>query len=243
MKEKTISVVIPLRNEALYLVKLLDTLHRQPIDEIIIVDGGSRDGSGALLQTWARNSNPCKHRIAMDAPPGRAVQMNAGAKEATGDILLFLHADTQLPPDGIARVLQTMKNKNIFGGAFRLHIDSKHPFMLWVSWLANLRAFYWGLPYGDQAIFVRRAIFEKLGGYPALPLMEDVAFVRKLKKTGRMLLLKEAVTTSARRWQQQGYFLNSFKNMLILLFYFCGVSPQRLAAWYYAKRSVQQSKT
>ncbi|NOY85286.1 Glycosyl transferase, family 2 [hydrothermal vent metagenome] len=242
MKEKTISVIIPLRNEALYLVKLLDMLHRQPIDQIILVDGGSRDRSPALLQTWARNSNACKHRIAMDAPPGRATQMNAGAKEATGDILLFLHADTQLPPDGIARVLQTMKNKNIFGGAFRLQIDSKHPFMLWVCWLANLRSFYWGLPYGDQAIFVRRAIFEKLGGYPALPLMEDVAFVRKLKKTGRMLLLKEAVTTSARRWQQQGYFLNSFKNMLILLFYFCGVSPQGLAAWYYPKKSVQQSK-
>jgi len=242
VKDKKISVVIPLRNEARNLPRFLDALHQQPIDEIIIVDGGSSDGSGALLQAWAKTSNKDTRRIAINAPAGRATQMNTGAKEATGDILLFLHADTQLPPDGIARVLQTMKNKNILGGAFRLQIDSRHPFMLWVTWLANLRSFYWALPYGDQAIFVRRIIFEELGGYPVLPLMEDVAFVQKLNKTGRMLLLKEAVTTSARRWQRQGYFLNSFKNMLILLFYFCGISPQRLATWYYSKKSVQQSK-
>ncbi len=242
MKDKKISVIIPLRNEAKNLLRFLDALHQQPIDEIIIVDGGSSDGSGTLLRAWAKTSNKYTRRITLNAPAGRASQMNAGAKEATGNILLFLHADTQLPPNGIALVLQILKNKNIFGGAFRLHIDSRHPFMLWVTWLANLRSFYWALPYGDQAIFVRRAIFEKLGGYPRLPLMEDVAFVRRLKDTGRMLLLKEAVTTSARRWQRQGYFLNSFKNMLILLFYFCGVPPQRLATWYYAKKSIQQSK-
>jgi len=158
--------------------------------------------------------------------------MNAGAAQASGDILLFLHADTQLPRDGIHLVRTAMKNKNVLGGAFRLHIDSKHPFLRWVSWIANLRSLYWGLPYGDQAIFVRRRIFEKLGGYPELPLMEDVALIRQLKKEGGIVLLKAAINTSARRWQRKGYFFNSFRNMLILLFYFCGVSPSRLAKWY-----------
>lgn len=230
--QEKISVIIPLRNEATNLTQFLDALHQLPIDEVICVDGGSSDGSAILLQAWAKHSNETTRRIAMSASPGRASQMNAGAKRATGEILLFLHADTELPPDALGQVLTAMTNRTVSGGAFRLHIDSKHPFLLWVTWIANLRSIYWALPYGDQAIFVRRSIFETLGGYPDLPLMEDVAFIRGLKKAGHIVILKKTVTTSARRWQRQGYFFTSFRNMLILLFYFLGVSPKRLAKWY-----------
>lgn len=230
--QEKISVIIPLRNEATNLAQFLDALYQLPIDEIICVDGGSDDGSAILLQAWAKHSNETTRHIAINASPGRASQMNAGAKQATSEILLFLHTDTQLPRDSIAQVLTAMTNRAVPGGAFRLHIDSKHPFLLWVTWIANLRSLYWTLPYGDQAIFVRRSIFERLGGYPDLPLMEDVALIRRLKKVGRIVILKKTVTTSARRWQQQGYFFTSFRNMLILFFYFLGISPKRLAKWY-----------
>lgn len=227
-----ISIIIPVRNEAANLGPLLCALERLQIDELIVVDGGSRDQTEVLLQSWAKASSKTPSRIFIVASSGRALQMNAGAKRATGDILLFLHADTNLPPKGIDLIRAAMKNKTVLGGAFRLHIDSRHPFIRWVCWIANLRSIYWRLPYGDQAIFVRRDIFEKLGGYPLIPLMEDVAFIRRLKKRGRIIILKEAVITSARRWRRQGYFFTSFRNMLILLFYFLGVSPKRLAKWY-----------
>ena len=234
--EERISVVIPVRNEAENLPQFLHSLEHLPVAELILVDGGSSDDSLFLLQSWAAHSNAdsknAYRRILRKTRPGRARQMNAGAKQATGDILLFLHADTRLPAEGIDLILETMKNKTLLGGAFRLHIASKHPFLLWVCWIANLRSVYWKLPYGDQAFFVRRTVFEAIGGYPDLPLMEDVALIRRLKKEGRIVLLKKTVSTSARRWRRQGYYFTSFRNMLLLGLYFAGVSPKRLAKWY-----------
>ncbi len=231
MREK-LSIVIPVCNESSVLGDVLNALDLFPMDEIIVADCGSCDGSGAFLQAWAKGGSGRYHRMVLSAPRGRGSQMNAGAKRACGELLLFLHADTHLPAGAIDLVHEAMRSPDVAGGAFRLHINSKHPFLKWVSFLANLRSTYWALPYGDQAYFVRRSVFESLGGYPVLPLMEDVAFIGKLKKAGRMVLLKKAVSTSARRWQRRGYFFTSFQNMFLLCLYFLGVSPGRLAKWY-----------
>lgn len=227
-----LSIVIPVCNESSVLEDLLNRLDPFSMDEIIVADCGSCDGSVAFLQAWANGGSGRYRRMVLSAPRGRGSQMNAGAKRARSELFLFLHADTHLPTDGIDLVRETMNSRDVVGGAFRLHIDSKHPFLKWVSWMANLRSVYWALPYGDQAYFVRRSVFESLGGYPALPLMEDVAFIGKLKKAGRIVLLKKAVSTSARRWQRRGHFFTSFQNMFLLCLYFLGVSPGRLAKWY-----------
>ncbi len=158
--------------------------------------------------------------------------MNAGAKAATGGILLFLHADSTLPPDALKKIGRALKPPDIVGGAFRLKIDSPHPFLRFVSWMANLRSRFMGLPYGDQAYFVRRTVFERLGGYREMALMEDLEFFQRLKRFGRVVLLKERVRTSPRRWARRGIYRTSFRNLAILFSYFVGVSPNRLAKWY-----------
>jgi len=159
--------------------------------------------------------------------------MNAGAKLASGGIFIFLHVDSRLPNEGIALILEAMKSLDVVGGAFLLRIDSGHWFLKWISLMANLRSKYWGLPYGDQGFFVRRDVFERMGGYRSLSLMEDVDFFRRLKREGKTVLLNASVLTSARRWQKHGIYLNSIRNGFFLCLYFLGVSPDRLAKWYY----------
>ncbi|MFQ5598904.1 MAG: TIGR04283 family arsenosugar biosynthesis glycosyltransferase, partial [Nitrospiria bacterium] len=166
---------------------------------------------------------------------GRGMQMNEGAKKATGDILLFLHADSKLPLDALKNIREVLKQTEFVGGAFRLKIDSPHLFLGFISWIANLRSVYLNLPYGDQGYFVRRKVFELLKGYGDMPLMEDVDFFRRLKKMGRVSLLRGAMLTSARRWDQHGVYRTSFRNLLILFFYFIGISPNRLTRWYYSE--------
>lgn len=229
-KPQKISIVIPVCNEAAGLPGLLKALETLEAHEVIFVDCGSRDGTDALLNQWAEAAPG--RRKALAAPRGRGSQMNAGAAGATGDILLFLHADTVLPEDGLALIRRAMKEKDLVGGAFRLHIDSPHFFLSWVTRLANHRSSCWGLPYGDQAYFVRSAVFKRMGGYRAMPLMEDLEFIRRLKQEGKIVLLEKAVRTSARRWEKQGYFYTSFRNIILLGLYLLGVSPHRLAKWY-----------
>lgn len=160
--------------------------------------------------------------------------MNAGAKIAGGDLLLFLHADSMIPrpyAQWIKEILRAMQDPDVVGGAFRLEISSPSFFLKYVSKAANLRSALLGLPYGDQGIFVRSDIFKALGGYPDWPLMEDVHFVRQLKKRGKTVLLKTALATSARRWDR-GPIARSLRNSLLLALYFMGVCPARLARWY-----------
>ncbi|MFQ5598865.1 MAG: TIGR04283 family arsenosugar biosynthesis glycosyltransferase [Nitrospiria bacterium] len=230
--EAKISLVIPVYNEAAYLAELFAHFDRFPIFEAIFIDGGSSDQTAQLLQKWAKYQTGQFRRIVSSAVRGRGNQMNEGAKMATGDILLFLHADSKLPSGAINNVREVLKRAEFVGGAFRLKIDSSHFFLGFISWMANLRSTYLGLPYGDQGYFVRREVFERLKGYKAIALMEDVDFFRRLKKMGRVALLKKVVHTSARRWDQGGYYFTSFRNLLILFSYFFGISPNRLASWY-----------
>jgi len=216
-----------------------------PVRDIVIVDGGSQDQTPTILRAWGTDATiPAKRYLI--AKKGRGSQMNAGAQIATGDLLLFLHSDTMLPPLAEAgpppvawfeEISEKLRDPGVVGGAFRLKIDSPSFFLKIVEGMANLRSTRFGLPYGDQGIFVRSDIFRKMGGYRDWPLMEDVAFIQSLKQFGKIVLLKAEMTTSARRWERgtatsaRGIVI-SLRNIILLFLYFIGVSPTRLARWY-----------
>ncbi|MFQ5508039.1 MAG: TIGR04283 family arsenosugar biosynthesis glycosyltransferase [Leptospirillia bacterium] len=218
-----ISVIIPTLQEERGLSAVLE---RMPdgFHEVIVADGGSDDHTRAVAR-----AHGC--RVVLSTP-GRGVQMNAGAARARGDVLLFLHADTVLPPDAVGRIHGALADTGQVGGGFRLAIDSDEPFLKLVSAATNLRARLTRVCYGDQAVFVRREVFERIGGFPELPLMEDVAFGRRLKSHGGVALVDTAVHTSARRWERGNPLWVTFRNRVLVLLFMLGVSPQRLARWY-----------
>lgn len=229
-----ISVVVPVLNEEETLPRFLAHLDQFPMAELILIDGGSHDQTALILRDWANSGNGMYPRIICSGPPSRAEQMNEGAKQATGDILLFLHADSGLPSKGFEAILFALQSSSAHGGAFRLRIDSPLFSLKIISIMANLRSVFLKLPYGDQGYFIRRDTFIKLGGYRGMPLMEDIDFIRRLNQHGRIILLKESVTTSPRRWDQKGVVYTSFRNIVLFILYYLGVSPLRLAKWYYS---------
>jgi hypothetical protein len=162
--------------------------------------------------------------------------MDMGAYHAAGDVFLFLHADTQLPVNAGYMIEDTLQNQRVVYGAFRLAIYPQAPVLSCIAFAANLRTRLFHLPYGDQAIFVRRKHYFQAGGFPHWPLMEDVALVRRLNSIGRFGLASGFVRTSARRWKQETVFFTTLRNWSLLLRYFCGVSPYRLSRHYGHKR-------
>ena len=225
---KKISVIVPVLNEEAALPRFLAHLKDFQGVEIVIVDGGSVDRTPSLLRAWA--SSP--ERVVLLSERGRARQMNAGAKRAAGDVFLFLHVDSLLPRKGVEAIIDALKSPGIVGGAFRFKVDSRHLLLRIIEKMAHLRSRLFKLPYGDQGIFVRREVFETLQGYADLPLMEDVDFIRRLRRAGRVALLQEAVTTSPRRWLREGIYYTSVRNLVLLSLYLMGISPRRLARWY-----------
>jgi len=219
-----VSVIVPVLDESAALTVALRPLVNEPGVELIVVDGGSVDGTIAVAKQFTEK--------VFTGARGRANQMNFGALQARGDLLLFLHADTSLPPGGLERMRRALRDERIVGGAFRLRIDSACRALKLIAWGANLRSRLFGLPYGDQALFVRRPVFQAIGGFPPWPLMEDVELVRRLKQVGRMVLLPEAVTTSARRWEREGVLWTTVRNSLLLLGFRLGFSPVWLSQWY-----------
>ncbi len=229
-----ISLIVPVLNEEKILPLFLTHLEQFPLAEVLIIDGGSYDQTNKILSDWANTSDDRTQRIVLSAQCSRAEQMNEGAKHATGDILLFLHSDSFLPVKGVEAILSTFQSPSTLGGAFRLRIDSPIFFLRMISMMVNLRSIFLKLPYGDQGVFVRRVVFVRLGGYRKMPLMEDLDFIRRLNREGDVRLLKESVTTSPRRWAHKGYFYTSFRNMVLFVLYYLGVSPLRLARWYHS---------
>ena len=222
-----ISVIVPTLNEQEHLPATLRHVALAPGDELIVVDGGSSDRTVAIAQQFTPH--------VLQSSPGRAVQMNRGAQHAQGDILLFLHADTLLPPAALEAVRQAVQAGAI-GGAFRITITPPTPALRLVAWGTNVRTRFGQLPYGDQALFMPRSIFEALGGYDDVPFMEDVRMVQALRTRGRLVLLPQAVYTSGRRWQRDGVLYTTVRNTVLILLYFCGVPPATLQRWYRAWR-------
>ncbi len=218
-----ISVVIPTLDEA----ELIESAVSSPLAvagaECIVVDGGSRDRT---LDRAARAGA----RVAR-APRGRAAQLNAGARLAANPLLVFLHADTILPPGYEGVVRRILSGPNIACGAFRLRIEPASSSLRAIERIANLRARRLALPYGDQALFVRADRFHQLGGFPDLPVMEDFEFVRRLRRTGRVEIAAEAVATSSRRWRRNGAWRTTLMHQVALLAYFSGIRVATIARW------------
>jgi rSAM/selenodomain-associated transferase 2 len=225
-----ISIIIPALNEAAGIGATLAAL--QPLrsrgHDVIVVDGGSEDGTPELAR-------PLADRV-IAAPRGRASQMNAGAAEARGDVVLFLHADTVLPADADRMVLEGLAATRLLWGRFDVRIAGRHPLLPAVAWLVNFRSRLTGIATGDQAIFAWREAFLRAGGFPPIPLMEDVALARALGGLSQPLCLAERVTTSGRRWESRGVLRTIALMWWLRLRYLLGASPERLAQRYDAPR-------
>lgn len=221
-----ISIIIPTLNEAGNIAATIEHICNRPNVEVIVADGGSNDQTAELALAAGAMVVHCN--------PGRGKQMNAGAALASGEVLLFLHADTRLPEDFADHVWQTLREGNS-GGAFRLCIGAKGWMRRLVESGANLRSRWLQLPYGDQAIFVHASDFFRLNGFQHWPLMEDYDFCYRLRKTGRIALVPASVTTSARRWQRLGVLRTTLTNLACVVAFRLGVSPVALAKWYRGK--------
>jgi len=194
----------------------------------VVVDGGSRD---ATIETARRVPDV----TALVSARGRAVQMNAGARVAHGRVLLFLHADTWLPDGALAAVDDALADPAVVGGRFDVRFDSPRPILSMIAFFMNLRSRWSGISTGDQAIFVRRDIFDSLGGFAAISLMEDIELTRRLKRRGRVAALRARVTTAARKWEREGALRTMVLMWALRLLYVCGVPPARLHRWYYRR--------
>ena len=226
MMNQHIAIIIPTLNEARTirpLINMLQTL-RQNGHRVIVADGGSEDGT-------VRQLAPLVDEV-VEAPRGRARQMNAGAGAATGPLLLFLHADTRLPEAADALIIESLKRMRRSWGRFDVRIDGRHPLLRAVERLMNARSRLTGIATGDQAIFVTRALFTAIGGFPDMPLMEDVELSRRLKRFGAPLCLHHRIVTSGRRWEKRGVLRTILLMWGLRLAYWLGVDPHRLAVRY-----------
>ena len=219
-----VTVVIPVLHDAEAAATLLAQIPATPEVEIMVVDGGEDTGLEGVVA-------PHDRARLRRAPAGRASQMNAGAAETAGEWLLFLHADSTLPPAWLPAIAALDSDE--VGGWFRFALDDAAWQARVIERLVAWRVRHLRLPYGDQGLFVRRRVFELLGGFRELPLLEDVEFVRRLVRAGRVVELPMALGTSSRRWRRDGWFRRSAQNAVIVTLYFAGVSPARLARWYH----------
>ena len=224
-----ISVIIPVLHEGEKINEILDSIKSASADvscETIVVDG---DSSGSTIAHISDSSV-----ITMIAPRGRAFQMNEGAAKACGDLLLFLHADTLLPPKVFPKIIAALSDSSFIGGAFDLKIQNQRWIFRVIGLAASWKHRLTRVPYGDQAIFMLHRYFENIGGYAGIPLMEDVEMMKRVKRQGgRIIILPDAVTTSSRKWETDGVFYTIIRNWIIQVLYLFGMSAQRLIKYYY----------
>ncbi|MFC1712877.1 TIGR04283 family arsenosugar biosynthesis glycosyltransferase [Candidatus Poribacteria bacterium] len=232
-----ISIVIPVLREAERINSLVDHIHSQEFHEsyeIIVVDG---DPDGTTI-------NAIQHEEikTMTSAKGRARQMNAGAGIAEGEILFFLHADTLLPDNGLHKISSAMEDKQYVAGAFNLGMDTNSLALKIIVYIASRRSRLSRIPYGDQGIFIRRDYFNRIGCYKDIPLMEDVELMRRIKKMGdKIHIIPDRVSTSARRWEEEGVARCSARNIIIATLYCMGVSPETLVRYYRRRRNVHRN--
>jgi len=224
-----ISVIIPVVHEGEKINEILDSIKSVSADvsyETIVVDG---DLSGDTIAQISDSGV-----ITLTAPRGRALQMNAGAAMACGDILLFLHADTLLPPKAFTKIITALSNSNFIGGAFDLKIQNRRWIFRAIGAAASWKHRLTRVPYGDQAIFILRRYFENMGGYAGIPLMEDVELMKRVKgQGGRIIIMSDTVTTSSRKWETDGVFYAIIRNWTIQILYLFGMPARHLIKYYY----------
>lgn len=218
-----LSVVIPAMNEANRVVGAIESA-RAPGVEVVVVDGGSRDATRALaVATGVR---------VVSSPAGRADQLAAGVRSSSGDVILLLHADSRLPAGFDRAIAGALEDARTIGGAFRLRFEEAGWALRFVEWGVRLRVAIFGLPYGDQAVFVTRETLEAIGGIPRAPIMEDLDLVRAMRARGRLARLDLPVTTSARRYRARGVIRTVLRNALAAAAWRFDVDRQRVADWY-----------
>ncbi len=214
---------MPILNEAKILEKTLTKLQDELKNhELIIVDGGSTDGSIEIAEKYGR---------VVESDRGRAKQLNAGAKAASGSVFVFLHADVWLEEDALCTVMRTLSSGYV-GGGFLQKIDGKNPLYRIIEFTANLRGKYQKIFYGDSGIFLSKKDFERLGGFPDVPIMEEIAFSKNMRKLGKTKMIKPRIHISPRRWQVKGIIRTTLTNWFITLLYNCGCPLERLAKLY-----------
>ena len=233
-----ISVIIPTLNEERTIMTTLAQTAALGFDELIVVDGGSLDQTPVLVESYRRRTqSPAQSPVRLvTVPGGRARQMNEGAKASGGEILLFLHADTQLPGDAKTIIDTTLADQRMVGGRFDVRFDRPSMWGSIISRMMNWRSRLSGIATGDQALFVRRPVFEQMGGFADMPLMEDIDFSRRLKRKGATAALTATVTTSFRRWERHGPLRTILLMWALRFLYWIGISPSHLLEWYKAVR-------
>jgi rSAM/selenodomain-associated transferase 2 len=222
------SIIVPVLHEEKVINSLIERIKSLQLNEgyeIIVVDG---DPDGRTIRAIRRTEV-----VTLIAEAGRGVQMNAGAAIARGNTLIFLHADTILPVNPLKKIREILIDGQCVAGAFDLSIQSGRRSLKFIAGVASLRSRLSRIPYGDQAIFIRKDFFREIGGYSAFPVMEDVELMRRIKRRGgRICILPDKVTTSARRWQREGVICCTLRNWFLMGLYLLGVSPHSLARFY-----------
>ena len=230
-----ISIIIPTLNEAEKLPLTFESILGELSGEIIVVDGGSQDETIKIARKF-------DSKVIESSVQNRAYQMNLGAEVATGEILLFLHADTRLPVGYAEKIITALSMPKTVAGAFALGIDGEQFSFRLIEKTVNWRSRFLGLPYGDQGIFLPTKLFREIGGFVNIPIMEDFNLIQRLKRRGDIHLIPDKVITSSRRWQKLGIYRTTLTNQCIVLGYYFGVSPEILAGWYGRKIQKPQEK-
>jgi len=228
LTELSLAIVVPVFNEEAVLPELITNLQQIDADELIVVDGGSTDHTCRLLA-----GSPIRW---ISSSPGRAAQMNAGSQECKSDILLFIHSDTIIDSSHLLAVKQAMQDELVVGGRFDVRLSGDGlPFRV-IAYFINLRSRLSGISTGDQCQFVRRSVFEHMGGFPEQALMEDIEFSKRLKRYGKLACLRQKVVTSSRRWERYGVMRTVWLMWKLRFLYWLGVSPDKLAQKYRQER-------
>ncbi|MFO8083326.1 MAG: TIGR04283 family arsenosugar biosynthesis glycosyltransferase [Desulfobacterales bacterium] len=223
-----LSIIIPVFEESYIINKTISHLNCIPFTrrpEIIIVDGNITQSTLGVIRD--------KHVKKLSSPKGRGIQMNMGAKAASGNVFLFLHADTYLSPNAPELILKSLQNKNTVAGAFDLGIRSHKNIFRLIEKMVQIRSRLTRIPYGDQGIFIQKKFFKMLGGYSNMPLMEDVDLMRRVKKAGgKIAIIGEKVSTSSRRWEKEGIIFCTLRNWFLITLYFLGLPAEKLKKYY-----------